>query len=297
MAQRPDMLTRIADALNSNALGTLVGIVSLAASGVAWAVDHVNLKLIVVLQTVLILVLVAGRIWSDRTHIRLRRTNSIEAMDEPSYYNTIRSELEDSLVSDYRGIADGYLSVYGTEVPRISVLLINALIETEIQPQRILAVDRTTNPSLLTRRREYLDANRRFIEAGGRIDRLFVVKREHLIDRSFAHDLLTLITHHQRLGVICGLAVREHLRPQETVDSVVFAKAAVLIEEEQGDVTYSQGRSTVLFKGTDTHAGHFAHAWEHGMGAPAALHTYEAAIRPLLDAWDPQQAAAIVDAL
>lgn len=297
MAQRPDTLTRITDALNSNALSALIGIVSLAVPGVLWAVDHVDPELLVVLQTVLILLLVVGRVWSNRTHIRLRRTNSIEAMDEPPYYNVIRSHLEDSLVSDYRGIADGYLSIHGTEVPRISVLLIDALIETESQPHRILAVDRTTNPSLLTQRREYLDANCRFIEAGGRIDRLFVVKREHLIDRDFARDLLALVNHHRQLGVICGLAVREHLRPQETVDTVIFAHAAVLIEEEQGDAAYTQGRSTVLFKGTGTHIGHFTRAWEHSMGAPRALQTYEAAIRPLLDAWNPQEAAATVDGL
>ncbi|MFG2224521.1 hypothetical protein [Streptomyces sp. NPDC048644] len=297
MAQRPDLPTRIIDALNSNALSAAVGIISLAAPVVAWAVDHVNLVLIVVLQTVLILIVVVGRLWSNRTHIQLRRTNSIEAMDEPSYYDVIRSQLENSLVSDYRGIADGYLSIHGTDVPWISVALVDALIGTEVQPQRILAIDRTINPSLLTRRRGYLDANRRFVEAGGRIDRLFVVKREDLIDRDFAHDLLSLITHHRQFGVICGLAVREHLRPQETVDTVVFANAAVLIEDEQGDEAYTQGRSTVLFKGIDTYVGHFTRAWEHGMGAPRALHTYEAAVRPLLDAWNPQEAAAIVDGL
>ncbi|MEU3713646.1 hypothetical protein [Streptomyces catenulae] len=297
MAQRPDLPTRIADALNSKALGSAIGIVSLAATAVAWAVDHVNLMLIIVLQTVLNLVFVLGGIWSGKTHIRLRRTNSIEAMDEPMYYDAIRAQLENSLVSDYRRIADGYLSVHGTEVPWMSVQLINALLTTDVQPRRIQAIDRTTNPSLLTRRRAYLDANQRFIEDGGRINRLFVVKRENLLDRDFAHDLLALIDHHRQLGVICGLAVREDLRPQETVDTVVFGNAAVLIEDEQGDETYTQGRSTILFKGIDVYIGHFTRAWEHGLGAPRALHTYETAIRPLLDAWDAQEAAAVVDGL
>ncbi|WP_405937489.1 hypothetical protein OG338_12975 [Streptomyces sp. NBC_00726] len=291
------MLTRIIDVLNSNAMGALIGIASLAAPAVAWAVDHVNLKLIVILQTVLILILLAGRLWSAKTHIRLRRTNSIEAMDEPSYYDAIRSALETSLASAYRRIADGYLSIHGAEVPRTSVMLIDALVETGIQPQRILAVDRTTNPSLLTQRREYLDANRRFLAADGRINRLFVVRREHLVDRDFARDLLALINQHRQLGVICGLAVREHLRHEETVDTVVFAHAAVLIEDEQGDAAYTEGRSTVLFKGIDTYVGHFTRAWEHGMGAPNALRTYENTFSRLLESWDPQEAAATVDGL
>lgn len=297
MAQRPSLLARIIDVLNSKALGTAIGIISLAASAVAWAVAHVDLTLIVVLQTVLILVLVLREIWSDKTHIRVRRTNSIESMDDPLFYDAIRGQLEHSLVSDYRRIADGYLSVHGAEVPWMSVQLIEALLTTGAQPQRILATDRTTNPSLLTRRRAYLDANQRFIEGGGRINRLFVVRRENLIDRDFARDLLALIAHHRQLGVICGLAVRESLRHQETVDTVVFGNAAVLIEDEQGDESYTQGRSTILFKGIDTYVDTFNRAWEHGMGAPRALHAYETAIRPLLDAWDAQEATAVVDGL
>ncbi|MDI3389607.1 hypothetical protein QIS99_25965 [Streptomyces sp. B-S-A8] len=297
MAQRPDLMTRIIDALNNKALSALIGIVSLAAPVAAWVVGHVNLVLLVVGQEALILFFVVTRLWSDRTHIRLRRTNSIEAMDNPPFYDRIRSQVERSLTTEYRRIADGYLTVNGPAVPLTSVMLVDALIATETQPQRILAVDRTTDPHVLTGRREYLDANRRFIDSGGRIDRLFVVRRQDLVDEDFVRPLLKLIDHHQELGVICGLAVREHLRQQDTVDTVVFGDAAVLIEDEQGDAAYTQGRSTVFFKGIEGYSEGCTRAWEHGLGATTALRTYRDAVRPLMDAWDPQQAADVVESL
>lgn len=297
MAHQREARTRVSDALDSNTLNAVVGIAGLAIPAAGWAVAHVAPWQVVIAQTVLILILVAGRLWSNRTHIRLRRTNSIEAMDDTPFYDAIRSRLERTLTSDYRGIADGHLSVFAGEVPRLSVTLIDTLIDIASRPERILAADRTTNPSLLTQRRDYLNANRRFIEKGGRIDRLFIVKRDRLLDRDFARDLLNLIAHHRQLGVICGLAVRERLSPQEAVDAVVFAHAAVLIEDEQGDAAYTEGRSTVHFKNIDTYIRRFTHAWEQGVGAPTALTAYENAVVSLLDAWDERQVSAIVDAL
>ncbi|WP_329449354.1 hypothetical protein OG906_43045 (plasmid) [Streptomyces sp. NBC_01426] len=297
---RPSTLNRATQALGSPALGAAVGIAGLVVPVIGWAAERVNLKLLLIVQAALILILVAGHYWMRKNYIHLRRVTNLRAMDDAQYYDRVRSQLEAELISDYGEIADGHLRVYAAEVPRLSTLLVNTVTEAQAQPQRILAADLTTNPSLLTGRREYISANRRFTEAGGRIDRLFIVFAADLAKEDFARNLLALIGQHRDLGVTCGLAVRDRLRADQAVDVVVFANAAALVEEEQGDADYNRGRSSVYFKGIGRWAGRFESVWGHGAdSAPRTLQTYEAAARPQLDAgtWDEARINATVASL
>ncbi|MFE3946404.1 hypothetical protein ACFXPV_31805 [Streptomyces sp. NPDC059118] len=298
--QRRDPLTGVTNALGSPVLGTLIGIAGLVTPVIGWAVDRVDLKVLLVVQGVLILVLAAGHLWTRRAYIHLRRAHNLKGMDDARYYDLVRAHLERELVSDYGEIADGHLRVYASEVPRLSALLVNTLTNAASQPQRILAADLTTNPQLLTQRREYLAANRRFAELGGAIHRLFIVHRSDLIRQDFAQALLELIGRHRDIGVTCGLAVRDRLRADEAVDYVVFAQAAVLVEEEQGDADYTRGRSSVYFKNIDRWRNRFDRVWGSGAdSAPRTLQAYEAAARPMLDAgtWDERHAALSLDAV
>ncbi|WP_240679430.1 hypothetical protein [Streptomyces sp. B29(2018)] len=285
-------MTRITNALGSPVLGVLIGIAGLVTPVAGWLVAHANLKALLLVQGVLIVVLAAGHLWTHRAYIHLRRANNLKAMDDARYYDLVRSQLERELLSDYGEIADGHLRVYATEVPRLSALLVTALTGAASEPQRILAADLTTNPQLLNQRREYLSANRRFTEDGGTINRLFIVHLDDLLEKDFAQALLRLIGRHRDIGVSCGLAVHERLRADEAVAYVVFAHAAVLVEEEQGDADYTRGRSSVYFKGVDRWRSRFEGVWDHGAdSAPRTLQAYEAAARPLLDAgsWDAQR--------
>ncbi|MGP3691198.1 hypothetical protein ACTVZO_42135 [Streptomyces sp. IBSNAI002] len=262
--------------------------------------DRVNLHVLLAIQAVLILILAAGHYWTRRTYIQLRRVTNLRSMDDAAYYDRVRAQLEAELISDYGEIADGHLRVYAAEVPRLSTLLVNTVTEAQAQPQRILAADLTTNPTLLTGRREYIAANRRFTESGGRIDRLFIAYAADLAKAEFAASLLSLIGQHRDLGVTCGLAVRDRLRADQAVDVVVFANAAALVEEEQGDADYNRGRSSVYFKNVGRWAGRFESVWGHGAdSAPRVLQTYEATARPMLDAgtWDADRATSTVATL
>ncbi|MFI6006699.1 hypothetical protein ACIA98_41245 [Streptomyces sp. NPDC051366] len=297
---RPSPLGRATAALGSPALGAVLSIAGLVVPVVGWAVDRVNLKALLAVQAVLILVLAAGHFWTRRTYIQLRRVTNLRAMDDAQYYDRVRSQLEAELISDYGEIADGHLRVYASEVPRLSTLLVNTVTEAGAQPQRILAADLTTNPTLLTGRREYIAANRRFTEVGGRIDRLFIVFAADLAKQEFAASLLALVGQHRDLGVTCGLAVRDRLRADQAVDVVVFANAAALVEEEQGDADYQRGRSSVYFKGVGRWAGRFESVWGHGAdSAPRVLQAYEATARPMLDAgtWDDSRISTTVASL
>jgi hypothetical protein len=218
-------------------------------------------------------------------------------MADARYFALIRSQLERDLIADFGEIADGHLQVYASEVPRLSVLLFKVLIDSGSQPQRVLAADLTTSPDLLTARREYLAANRRLIEAGGTVQRLFICWTADLAREDFARSLLQLIDHHRSLGVQCALAVRDRLRADQAIDFVVISHAAVLVEEEQGDAEYLRGRSSVYFKQVERWAGRFESVWGHGsLSAPSILSSYESQVRPLLAArtWDEDDVRAAV---
>lgn len=299
-APRRDPATRAVDALASPTLNALIGLAGIVIPVLAWASEQVNPRTLLVAETALVIALTANHLWLRKAYITLRRANNLKAMDDAHYYDLIRTQVESQLISDYGEIADGYLRVYASEVPRLSVMLVNTLTESQSQPKRILAADLTTNPSLLSSRREYQVANRRFTEAGGTINRLFIVYRADLIKQGFAHNLLELITHHRQLGVTCGLAVRDRLRADQAVDVVIFASAAALVEEEQGDVEYNRGRSSVYFKQVERWIGRFEGVWGHGAdSAPMALQAYEQVARPMLDAdtWDSDRTQQVIDKL
>jgi len=245
---RRDLGDRIAEALSSQALNALVGIAGLAVPVVAWAKQQAGLTSILLsVETVLLLLMVGNHVWLRSICIQLRRANDRD-MADARYFALIRAQLERELMADFGEIADGHLQVYASEVPRLSVLLFRILIESGSQPKRVLAADLTTNPNLLTQRREYLAVNRQLIEAGGTVQRLFICWQNDLARADFARSLLELIDHHRSLGVQCALAVRDRLRADQAIDFVVVAKAAVLVEEEQGDAEYLRGRSSVYFK-------------------------------------------------
>lgn len=171
---RRDAGTRVAEALSSQTLNALIGIIGLVIPIVAWAMQQKNLTNIVLAgETVLLLLMIANHMWLRRIYIQLRRAND-RHMADARYFALIRSQMERDLIADFGEIADGHLQVYASEVPRLSVLLFKVLIDSGSQPQRVLAADLTTNPNLLTARREYLAVNRQLIEAGGSIQRLFI---------------------------------------------------------------------------------------------------------------------------
>ncbi|MCZ4124980.1 hypothetical protein [Streptomyces sp. H39-S7] len=220
-------------------------------------------------------------------------------MDDPQYFDLVRAQLENQLISD-SGSSDGHLQVYAKDVPRLSVLLIDTLLDSPTQPKQILAADLTTDPGLLTQRREYLAANRRLLEAGGSVHRLFIASENDLCREEFARAFVSLVDHHRQLGVTCGLAVRDRLGADQAVDVVVIAAAAVLVEEEQGDAEYTNGRSSVYFQGVQQWTNRFESAWGQGEhAAPRLLQAYDAVARPMLDSdtWDTDHAAQAVAAL
>ncbi|MER6563560.1 hypothetical protein ABT300_38750 [Streptomyces sp. NPDC001027] len=296
-----DPVRRARDWLASPVLNAVIGIAGIAVPVVAWVNDRAGVKnALLIIETVLVIALTANHLWLRRRYITLRRTNNIHAMDDARFYDLIRNQLERELISDYGEIADGHLRVYATEVPRLSVLLLKTLVDSRTDPLRILAADLTTNPSLLTQRREYLAANRRLLEAGGTVQRLFICYRADLINEAYARNLLELITLHRQMGVTCGLAVRDRLRADQAVDVIIIASAAALVEEEQGDADYSTGRSSVYFKGIERWIGRFESVWGHGTDSAAmTLQTYESVARPMLDgqSWTSDRAAETVDRL
>ncbi|MEU6350704.1 hypothetical protein ABZ896_15405 [Streptomyces sp. NPDC047072] len=61
------------------------------------------------METVLVVWLTSGHFWLRSRYITLRRANNLKAMDNALYYESVRGQLEQELISDYGEIADGHL--------------------------------------------------------------------------------------------------------------------------------------------------------------------------------------------
>ncbi|MEV3860043.1 hypothetical protein AB0J38_37765 [Streptomyces sp. NPDC050095] len=299
--QQRDPARRAADVLASPVLNALIGLAGIVIPVVAWVNSQTGVKnALLGVETLIVIAFTANHFWQRSRYITLPRANADRFMDDPRYYDRVRVDLERDLFADYGEIVDGHLRVYASEVPRLSAMLVNTLVESGAQPSRILATDLTTNPTLLTGRREYLAANRRLLHSGGTIQRLYICHENDLTREDFARPLLQLVDQHRQMGVTCGLAVRDRLRADQAMDIVVIAAAAVLVEEEQGDADYTKGRSSVYFKGVQRWIDRFESLWGHGAdSALTALQMYESAARPLLDSggWDNARIQQAVDKL
>lgn len=284
---REQVGARVSNALQSQTLNVLVGIIGLVVPVVGWVGQRgALLEAMLAVETAIVILLVVNQDRTRRVNLQLRRANDADMADS-GYFSLIRVELERDLVAGFDEIADGHVQVYASDVPRLSVMLLDTLVASGSEPRRVFAADLTTNPSLLTQRREYLAANRRLIASGGTVKRLFICEADKLADEAFARSLLELIDHHRSLDVQCGLAVLDRLRPEQAVDYVVVAEAAVLVEEQQGDAGYARGRSSVYFKNTDRWAARFEGTWGHGShGADHTLAAYERAAQRMMSTGD-----------
>lgn len=282
----------VSRAVTSPAVNTVLAVLGLILPFVAWGVANSFVKdLLLAVEMLIVIAMASYLFWLRRAYIQLRRANA-KSMSDAKYFEAIRKELETSLINDFDEIADGNLHVYAAEVPRLSVMLYRVLLEAECEPRRIVATDLTIDPRILSQRHDYLAVNQRFMEAGGVVKRIFICRLNDLVRRSFATDLLELISHHRSMGVQCGLAVREWLSAEQAVDFVVVGLAAVLIEEEQGDEKYAVGRSSVSFKSARKWAARFETIWNPELetySAPARLRHYETAVRASLEngTWRP----------
>ena len=249
------------------------------------------------LVVVLIAVIIGTQIWLRNAYLRLRRANA-KGMADPGLYDVVRRRVERDLTVGYEDIAAGRWRMYASEVPRESTQLLQDVLDAPSSDNVVRATDLTTNPQLLETRSEYLAANRRFISSGGVIKRLFIVWRR---DLESAAGFLALVRQHRSIGVQCGLAVRDRLRPDQAVDFVVFGTGAALIEEEQGDADYVGGRSSVDFRNVGRWIDTFDQLWPlNGVPTPVMrLQQYEATARQSLDAesWDAVRVGKALDSV
>lgn len=281
---------RVINLLSSTGFNTLVGVVGLAAPLIAYAFEREVLKNIALAASMIIIVgLVMKAQYLRSVGVTLRRAHA-EEMSDPRFFKEIEAAILQRSMHHVDELADGYVTIFSSEVPLMSVLLYRVLAESGQTGRRVRATDLTMDPNVLMSRQDYITANRHLIKSGGTVERIFICYRQKLLDDVFAKNLLDLISQHRKLGVMCGLAVRDLLRAEDAMDAVVFDRAAVLVESEQANVEYTTGWSTIHFKRVETWTRRFERVWEQNEtpSATALLADYELVVRPLLAAggWD-----------
>jgi hypothetical protein len=294
-----DVVERIADIVSSPALNVLVGIAGVVMPVVVWASHRpAAVDLVLAAETILLLALVFSHLWLRRTHIYLRRPAS-RSMSDPRYFGVIRTRLESDLIADFGEIADGHLLAYDADVPRLAILLVQVLIDSPTQPKRVLATDLATPLGVHLAgagMREYHAENRRLIDAGGEIRRIFICWAADLETERYARDLQQLVDNQRSLGVHCGVAVRDRLSAEQAVDFLVISRAAVGVQEDQA----TRRRTSVHFKNIDRWVRRHESLWVHGSASAAsALAAYESVTQPMLasGAWDKDAVRTCVERL
>lgn len=296
---RRDAVERLADIVSSPVLNVLVGIVGVVMPVIVWASHRAaTAGIVLAVETILLLALVISHLWLRRTHIYLHRPAS-RSMSDPRYFDVIRSRLESDLVANFGEIADGHLLAYDADAPRLVILLLQALTDSAAEPKCVLATDLATPSGMHlagVRLREYGAENRRLIDAGCEVRRIFICWAADLEAERYARDLQRLVDSQRSMGVRCGLAVRDRLSAEQAVDFLVISRAAVSVQEDQA----TRGRISVYFKDVNRWVRRHESLWAHGgASAASALAAYENAIRPMLasGAWDKDTVRVCVEQL
>jgi hypothetical protein len=146
-------------------------------------------------------------------------------------------------------LTEGTVSIFSTEVQRLEADLFSYLRAGQLS--RMAAVDLTTNPGVLLTRNLRRAERQRFVRAGGRILRLFVVSRDDMLTKRFVLDLRALLLQEEADGVTTGLTFRDDLHGQQAQDYILYDTFAVVVESVQADRAYNQGVSTIHFKKRD----------------------------------------------
>lgn len=297
--QRPSR--RVTDLLSSTAVNTLIGMVGLIAPAIAYALKRDIIKdLALASATIIILGLVARAQYLRSAEVRLRKAKA-EEMSDPRMFSEIEAAILQRSIDHVEELADGYITIFSSEVPPMSMLLYRVLASSTTANRRVRAMDLTTDPKILLSRHDYLTANRHLISSGGTIERVFICRRQDLHDKEFARALLTLIAKHQGIGVQCGIAVRDVVATSDALDAVIFDRAAVLVESEQANVEYTSGWSTIHFKRVENWIKRFQRVWEQNE-TPAATDLFAAysnISRLMLesDRWDSKRIEAVLPQL
>jgi hypothetical protein len=277
------------EVMSSTWFNTVIGVVGLAIPLIAFILQTGLAKDIALVVAAIVIVGLVVRAQRLRMAVLPARRAVSREMADPRFFERVANVVRQRFVDHINELADGYLNMYSSEVPPISLLLYRTLAETPADGH-VRAVDLTTDPAVLLTRLEYLAANRYLIQSGGSVQRVFICGASDLLRAEFASGLMRVVDEHRDAGVECGLAVRERVRPDELVDAVIFGRAAVLVEHAQADVEYTSGWSAIYFKRIDAWVTRFDRLWRRNetAGAPAQLAAYEAACRPMLmsGAWD-----------
>lgn len=279
----------VASLVSSTAVNTIIGLFGLAVPAAAYVAKHTAVtETLLIVAAVVIIALVLKDQWLKERQITTPLGDPSK-MADAKFFKEIQRNVVARTIAQMEDFSDGYLRVFASEVPNISILLFRTLANGESDNKLVQATDLTRDPAVLMTRRDYLGVNRLLIRSGGSVQRIFICKIEHLTSQQFAADLLKLVDQHRSIGVICGLAIWDSLTAHQAVDFVVFARSAVLVEDEQGDKDYQNGRSTVQFKRIDAWRDVFQTLWESNETASAGerLALYEKVVRHqlLIDEW------------
>ncbi len=161
-------------------------------------------------------------------------------------------------LQNFQSLQRGYISFYGTEVQSVQA----GWVESETF-STIDTLDLTVRPDRLLKRQRYNAANSEFINKGGHIRRVYMVRASDFENPTFRKDITDLYCMQKNIGVDIGLVFIDELQLHYRKDFIIYDNSIVLVEDQQASSDYTLGRSTAYFGVEDImlHRGIFNAVW------------------------------------
>lgn len=172
----------------------------------------------------------------------LTKSIKLDHISKPEDFLRIIDQEKEKYVNNFKNLKSGHISFYGTEVLRVQ----SGWLESG-NFKSIRTLDLTSDPGILLTRHNYIEANRKFIEHGGSIKRIYLINKSQLNDSVFYNNLIVAIRLQKKLGVQLGLRYLEELDPRQKQDFILYDDFASFVEEKQANSDYSFGKSTAYF--------------------------------------------------
>ncbi|ESA36552.1 hypothetical protein N836_07195 [Leptolyngbya sp. Heron Island J] len=182
----------------------------------------------------------------SRNLIPFERRSQTGFFGDDVLFNLFYLSETEKIKGRFNALNNGYLKLYGAEVRYFQVRLMDFLVQNR-EGSLVYATDITNNPGILLSRDDYMQQNRLFIQAGGRIRRVLIVDEKKLLRGDFLSDLYQVIELNRKCGVDIGLYLMSLLDSNERQDFIIYDKFSVIVEGKQADETYDVASSTIFF--------------------------------------------------
>jgi hypothetical protein len=224
-------------------------------------------EILVVVEFLIILILAFMLYKSQNNEMPI----NIKAISNKTLFKIFFEKEKNIANSNIEQLANGYMELFGENVKYMQSNIIKYIMKTD--KKYIKTLDITSNPARWLTRKQYIQANKDFVESGGMIQRVLIIENKETSNKTFMEDLFKLITIFENNGIQLGLQFDSLLTTDELKDFIVYGDFSVLTEGRQADENYKKASSTINFNDIHLkkHMEIFENVWSKSDTSPSSV--------------------------